>query len=248
MKVLSDLNCRWTETVAEAEACYRLRYHVFVEELGASGTLVCHDSRQERDQFDPFARHLMVEDRSRPDGERVIGTARLMDEASARAAGGFYSGTEFDVSSFRGKSVIELGRTCLHRDYRRSPALHLMKALVTEAAAQADILFGSASFAGIDPARHQQALSWLWHNRRRAGQGRPLTSVRPDQWLLPVDQVDRKAAMLQMPPLLKLYLKMGAEVGDGLFVDHSFNCVDVLVLMDPSKMIEQRRRPLPLTA
>ena len=34
-----------------------------------------------------------------------------------------------------------------------------------------------------------------------------------------------------IPPLIKAYLRVGAQVGDGAVIDHQFNTVDVLVVM-----------------
>ncbi len=43
--------------------------------------------------------------------------------------------------------------------------------------------------------------------------------------------IDGRAASRALPPLLKGYLRVGAVVGDGGFVDHQFNTVDVFVVM-----------------
>ena len=56
-------------------AAQRLRYEVFVEELGGGGELVDHENRLEQDRFDPFFDHLVLTDQSRG---RVAGVYRLM--------------------------------------------------------------------------------------------------------------------------------------------------------------------------
>jgi putative hemolysin len=53
---------------AEIRAAQRLRYDVFIEELGGDGTLVDHDARIEADRFDPFFDHLLLRDRRRAGG------------------------------------------------------------------------------------------------------------------------------------------------------------------------------------
>ena len=50
---------------ADLLSAQRLRYRVFVEELGADGDLVDHESRLERDAFDPVVDHLVLVDRRR---------------------------------------------------------------------------------------------------------------------------------------------------------------------------------------
>jgi putative hemolysin len=58
------------------------------------------------------------------------------------------------------------------------------------------------------------------------------------EWL-PRDGYDPAATARLLPPLLKGYLRVGAMVGDGAFVDHQFNTVDVFVLM-PTDRIARR--------
>jgi putative hemolysin len=48
---------------------------------------------------------------------------------------------------------------------------------------------------------------------------------------LPAASIDTRAASRALPPLLKGYLRVGAMVGDGGFVDAQFNTVDVFVVM-----------------
>jgi len=57
--------------------------------------------------------------------------------------------------------------------------------------------------------------------------------------LLDEADLDRKAAMLQMPSLIKAYLRLGGMVGEGAYVDHDFNTVDVCLLMDTSRMVNR---------
>ena len=72
---------------ADLHAAQRLRYEVFVAELGGGGPMVDHDARLERDRFDPFFDHLLLRDRARPEGAQVVGVYRLLDDAGAARAG-----------------------------------------------------------------------------------------------------------------------------------------------------------------
>ena len=49
--------------------------------------------------------------------------------------------------------------------------------------------------------------------------------------LVPVEHVARRAALAAMPPLVKGYLRLGAMVGDGAFVDSDFGTIDVLIVL-----------------
>jgi len=50
---------------------------------------------------------------------------------------------------------------------------------------------------------------------------------------------DERRAMFQLPPLVKGYMRVGARFGDGAFIDHAFNTVDVFVVM-PVDLIADR--------
>ena len=49
----------------DLKAAQRLRYRVFVEELGGDGEMVDHAARLERDEFDPVVDHLVLVDKRR---------------------------------------------------------------------------------------------------------------------------------------------------------------------------------------
>jgi putative hemolysin len=42
--------------------------------------------------------------------------------------------------------------------------------------------------------------------------------------------------MLQIPALIKAYLRLGGFVGEGAYVDHAFNTTDVCLVMDTARM------------
>lgn len=76
---------RLAQDAAEIEAAQRLRYDVFVRELGGDGALVDHDAGLERDRFDPFFDHLLALDETA--GGKVVGVYRLLRQEQAEAAG-----------------------------------------------------------------------------------------------------------------------------------------------------------------
>ena len=52
-------------TDADLHAAQRLRYRVFVQELGADGPMVDHAAGLERDAFDAICDHLLLIDQRR---------------------------------------------------------------------------------------------------------------------------------------------------------------------------------------
>ncbi len=234
---------RLAQGAAEIEAAQRLRYQVFVEELGGDGPLVDHDARLERDRFDPFFDHLIVTDEAA--GGQVVGVYRLLRDDQARAAGQFYSEDEYDLAPLRagGRRLMELGRSCLHPDYRGGAAMfQLWQGLADYVLDHGiEIMFGVASFHGTDPQALARPLSLLHHRhlappdlRVRAREFQPMDLVAEAD-------LDRRAALMELPPLIKAYLRLGGFVGEGAFVDHAFNTTDVCLVMDTARMSARQR-------
>ncbi|TRD21872.1 GNAT family N-acetyltransferase [Palleronia caenipelagi] len=243
----TNLSVRLAETADDLRAAQRLRFEVFVEELGGSGELTDHDQRIEADRFDPLCRHLLLEDAARAEDDRIVGVYRLMTAAAAEEAGGFYSESEYDLTPLResGRRLLELGRSCLHRDYRGGDAMvHLWGGLAELVATEgAEILFGVASFHGTDAEALAGPLSIL-HHRYLAPPELRVTARLPEAHpmdLLPEDQIDRVAAMRAMPSLIKGYLRLGGMVGEGAWIDRQFNTTDVCLIMDTASITERGR-------
>lgn len=240
---------RLAETGADLAAAQRLRYEVFVAELGGDGPLVDHAGRFERDAFDPHFDHLILVDRRRDAAalDHVVGVYRLMTSERAAAVGRFYGEDEYDLAPLKrsGRKLLELGRSCVHRDYRGGTALfHLWNGLAAYVLErEIEILFGVASFHGTDVVALAEPLSHL-HHRFLAPEDLRVRVV-PDHFqsmdLMPAGRIDRKRAMLAMPHLIKAYVRLGGFVGEGAYVDRAFNTVDVCLLMDTGRMNAQAR-------
>ena len=151
-------------------AAQRLRYEVFVRELGGDGPLVDHEAQREADRFDPYFDHLLLLDEARGAdvADQVVGVYRAMRGDQADRAGQFYSADEYNLEALlsSGKSLLELGRSCVHADYRGGPAMfHLWAGLADYVADHSvDVLFGVASFHGTDIGALAEPLSFLHHN------------------------------------------------------------------------------------
>ena len=248
------LELRLAQTPAEIRAAQRLRYRVFVEELGGTGPLVDHDAGLEMDRFDPHFDHLILLDHRRSEEDRVVGVYRVMGADGAKGAGQFYSEDEYDLSVLRGsdRTLLELGRSCVHADYRGGTAMmHLWNGLAAYIADHGvEVMFGVASFHGLDPAPLAGPLSLLHHRHLAPDDIRPVARRTGAQAmdLIAPDALDRPAAIRAMPALIKAYLRLGGFVGQGAYIDRAFNCIDVCLVMDVARMSETHRaiyqRPL----
>ncbi|TCL09453.1 ornithine-acyl[acyl carrier protein] N-acyltransferase [Shimia isoporae] len=244
-----DFEVRLARDTDDLRAAQRLRYRVFVEELGGGGVMVDHDARLEQDRFDPFFDHMILIDRTLDCDEidRVVGVYRLLRQDMAERVGQFYSEDEYDLGKLKasGRKLLELGRSCLLPDYRGGVAMfHLWNALAGYVAEhEIEILFGVASFHGTDVEALAQPLSLL-HHRHLAPEDIRLTT-QPAHFqrmdLVAEDKIDRRTAMLQVPALIKAYLRLGGFVGEGAFVDHAFNTTDVSLILDTARMNEKNR-------
>jgi putative hemolysin len=243
----SHFEIRLAATEADLHAAQRLRYAVFVEELGGDGPMVDHGQRREADRFDVHFDHLMLLDLRRPAEDRVVGVYRVMTGAGAAAAGQFYSEDEYDLSPLRasGRRLLELGRSCLHRDYRGGTAMmHLWAGLADYIAAHdIEVMFGVASFHGRDPAPLAAPLSLLHHRHLAPAGIRPVARADGFQRmdLIPEAALDRPAAIRAIPALIKAYLRLGGFVGQGAYVDRAFNCIDVCLVMDVARIPDKAR-------
>jgi len=218
---------------ADVRAAQRLRYDVFVEELGAGGADVDHNARLEQDAFDAHSDHLLLRQDETGD---VVGVYRVLRQDQADAAGGFYSESEFDVSPLKasGRTLLELGRSCLRGDVRGTSAMfHLWTGLSQYVSFYgAEVLFGVASFKGTNPATCAAPLTLLARQHLAPQDLRPRATPYQEMDLVDGNTLDRRAAMIALPPLIKAYLRLGGMVGAGAFIDHAFDCIDVCMVMD----------------
>lgn len=241
------LTIRLARNSADLAAVQRLRWEVFVDEMGASP--LDPATGLEGDPFDDLCDHLLVTDEDPDSGERrVVGTYRLLRESVAVRNGGFYSSNEFDlsplVSHCRGMGeLLELGRSCVLPAYRTSQTISLLWRGISEYLSRHRIaaMLGCASFAGTDPASHAAGLSYLAHNHLAAADLRP--RLLPGMGV-PLEQLERgtydeRRALMGLPPLIKGYLRAGATFGDGAFIDASFRTIDVCVIL-PVKDLSSR--------
>lgn len=240
---------RLATTPADLTAAQRLRYEVFVAELGANGPLVDHEARLERDAFDPHFDHLVLVDRRRDpaDLDHVIGAYRVLPDDRRAAAGRFYSEGEYDLEPLlaSGRRLLELGRSCVHADHRGGTAMfHLWNGLAEYVLDRdIEVLFGVASFHGTDVTALAEPLSYLhhYHLAPPAMRVRARRPHRQEMTLIAPEGLDRKTAMAATPALIKAYLRLGGFVGDGAWIDRDFNTTDVCLVMDTGQMSARHR-------
>ena len=206
-----------------------LRHDVFKVEYG-----VVFDSGDglDHDDFDRWCRHLLVRDQN---SGRVVATTRLMTRFNAASAGQFYSELEFDLSGLLKHlqgSILEIGRTCVHQDYRSGGAIATLWTALAELLLEEEhqFLMGCASIPLYDGGIQYEA---IMQRLRQQNWSDDALRVHP---LLPVQSSLGADVVPVMPPLLRTYMRMGASVcGEGCW-DPAFNCADVFVLLDVARL------------
>jgi putative hemolysin len=112
------------ESLEDLLDCQRLRYLVFNCELG-EGLESSAKTQLDRDQFDFICDHLLVRDTA---SGKLVGTYRMQSGFRAKGNLGYYSEQFFDFAPFEEirAEVLELGRACVHPDYRNTAVLHML--------------------------------------------------------------------------------------------------------------------------
>lgn len=239
-----NLEVRLAQSQAEIEASQALRYQVFYEECGAHASSQVAALKRDFDGVDDFCDHLLVIDHSQGKNA-IVGTYRFMRREAAGRYGTYYTTSEFEIEKLLAQSgeVMELGRSCVHKNYRTRPVMQLLWRGIGAYILAHDVTlcFGCASFNGIDIEKYREPLSYLYHFHLASPElrARALPDLYQEMNMIPKDQIDTKKALLQLPPLIKGYLRLGGFVGEGAIIDHQFNTIDVCIIVKRDMMTER---------
>lgn len=246
----ANLGVLVTQDPEYVEAAQRLRYRIFFDEMGgkASNPEVVAQQR-DFDAYDEVCDHLLVLDHDRPEGGgQVVGTYRLLRRAGMEKIGRFYTESEFNIDAikqFPGE-VMELGRSCVDENYRSRAVMQLLWRGIGEYVAKHDVelMFGCASFNGTNIEDYKLSLSYLYHNHLAPEELRPV--AQPEHFnainLMPNEEIDAKAALSEMPALVKGYLRLNGFIGDGVFIDKECNSIDVSIVVKTDRVADKYAR------
>ncbi|SMC15872.1 Putative hemolysin [Andreprevotia lacus DSM 23236] len=217
----------------QIRAAQKLRYKVFAEEMGAR--LPSREGNIDQDLFDAYCDHLLVQD---DETGEVVGTYRILPPAQAKKLGSYYSDTEFDLTRLSAlrPELVEIGRSCVHPDYRTGATIALLWSGLAEymQARNYQYLIGCASVSLIDGG-HLAASLYRKLAEKHLG---------PIEWRvfprcpLPLAALNQKLDA-EIPPLIKGYLRAGAMICGEPAWDPDFNTADLFVLL-PMQKVDQR--------
>ena len=240
-RVPSALSIGLARSASDLEAAQRLRYAVFAGELGAN--LGNARGAIDRDEFDIYCDHLLV--RVRETGQ-VIGTYRILPPHRRAQVGRFYSESEFDLSRLLHlrPSLIEVGRSCVHADHRTGAAILMLWAGLAQYMRRGQYrhLIGCASAPLVDGGTQAAGLrdklqAYLAGSKYRVFPHMPF----------PHEGIARPANV-EIPPLIKGYLRLGAKVCGEPAWDPDFNSADFLIWLSLDELHPRYARHFDLLA
>lgn len=237
VEIRSEVGPFVMKTVTDAEElreALSLRFEVFHKEM--MGKKVSHGV--DVDEFDFDCDHLIIKERR---SDRIVGTYRLN---CSLFTNNFYSAREFIVSQIIQQPGVklELGRACIHKDYRRGILISLLWRGIADymAATDAKFLFGCATIKTDDP-RDAALLTRYFEEQGRILSGlrtrptlaytMPMLSYFLDEVRGPLTETQRAQAEELLPSLCRAYLKIGAAIGGEPAWDQEFRCIAFLTIL-----------------
>lgn len=222
----------WARHLDEVRAAQRLRYSIFAREMGARLDTPANAAYAEHDidMYDDYCEHLLVRDTTT--GE-VVGTYRVLTPVQAKRIGTTYTDTEFDLTRLRNmrSRMVELGRSCVHRDYRQGGVIMALGGALFEfmASNHFETMIGCASI----PMSHHgaatgDAAASIWGQLRKTDLA-PIEHQVFARTPLPVERFDATLDV-QPPALIKGYLRLGAKVLGPPAWDPAFHSADLPIM------------------
>jgi Putative hemolysin len=222
------------ETPQELIESFKLRHEVFNQEFrGIKGNGL------DFDKFDYYFDHLIIVHKST---KAIIGTYRVNCSTFSKES---YTALEFDLNTLFEENegpFLELGRACIHKDYRKGSIISLLWRGIAEYMnlSGAKILFGCSSLK-INAAREAALTYKMLQDQGLVSESyscRPTRKYTMDHfsnWLKYFNQElteEHKAEAEELiPSLLKSYLKLGAKVACEPAFDEEFDCIDLLTVL-----------------
>lgn len=207
--------------------CQRLRYDVFNVELG-EGLSTSDRSGLDIDPFDAFCDHLMVRDL---ESNRLVGTYRLQPGEVARRNLGYYGNQLFDFSVYEPirKDLLELGRACVHIDYRNIMVLHALWKGIAVYATRHDLryLIGCSSISTQDENYGIAMYNSL--KDKYLVEPRLRTLPQPGHSCHPSGEPVKAG---RPPRLFRAYLEISGRICGPPAIDREFKTIDFLTLVD----------------
>jgi len=241
-----SITLRIAETEQEIFAAQRLRYKIFYEEFNVVAPPEVASQKRDFDLYDDYADHLIVIDESIINPEdRIIGTYRLFRREKMPNDLDFFTSHEFDVSYLirNGGKLLELGRSCVLPEYRTKYVMQKLWQGIADylSTHSLDLMFGCASFHEKDPEKIINELSYLHHFHFPPANLSVLATpdCTKNFHLKGKDELDARRVFSNLPALIKGYLRLGAYIGQGAYIDKTLDHIDVCIILPTQNVTEK---------
>jgi len=219
-----------------------LRFEVFFREFSTNKvtfTLFPYDI----DMHDFICDHLIVKEKVT---NNVVACYRLLSDSSEKNVEKFYSEGEFGLGEFLAipGRKLELGRACVHKDYRKGTVVSLLwRGLLDYAKKNSTkYMFGCSSLNRKDFQNLPHIMEWLKKNDSFINDFK--IDVCPKYSLESHPEVDLKFSLSPdekigtkaLGSLMHMYIMAGAKVGNTLAYDAEMDCLDFFTVIDLEKM------------
>ena len=197
------------------------------------------------DDFDTICQHVLIENL---ETQKLICCYRILSFENGKKIDSSYSSKFYDLKAIEKYSapMIEVGRFCIDPEENDSSVVLTAWAALAQIVDQnkIELLFGCSSFAGIEKEKYLDCFALLRDRYIAPYYWRP--KIKAEQVFCYskelIYQVDEKKALLNMPPLLKTYLSMGAWVSDHAVVDLNMKTLHLFTGVEISKIPKRRRK------
>lgn len=219
-----------------------LRFDVFFREFSTNKvtfTLFPYDI----DTYDFLCDHLIVKDKFT---NKVVACYRLLLDSGKKNAEKFYSESEFCLNDFLivpGKK-LELGRACVHKDYRNGVVISLLWRGLLDYAKKSSTkyMFGCSSLNRKDFHKLPHILEWLKTNNSFINDfeleacSKYALKNHPEINLNFQLGDDEKISAKALGSLMHMYIMAGAKIGRPLAYDSEMDCLDFFTVIDLDRM------------
>ena len=219
---------------ADLEKCLRLRFDVFHLEFMKKNRTIGVDI----DKLDFLCDHLMIVDKRT---DKVIGTYRMN---CSRFTETFYSESEFHLRKMLEipGHKVELGRACIHKDFRNGAVIALLWRGIAEYIQKTEsvLLFGCSSVKTMDPFQTGLLTKYLTDGGHLTHdyECEPTKKYKLKQLGKVLEYIDahpyeyhQDEIEAMVPALFRSYLNLGAKILGDPALDRDFGCIDFLTLL-----------------
>ena len=236
---------RFAANESEVGAAQALRYRVFYDEKQGNPSAEMIEAKRDIDEWDAAGFHIIVIDTKADVQPAIVGTLRLFFNECLKPEQHFYTERTFTLTklhNFYGKS-LELSRFCVDPNGRGGVILMLIwkYAMSFLQDNKIDVMFGCASFTGVNIDEHRPILNYLYEHHLAPEFLRPEPKVDDYVDLNAIYEANamRADAQKSVPTLLRGYLKLGAKISDAAIIDPVFNTVYVAIYVETKNMLQK---------